>query len=54
MHRFTAHSAAGLPETEANYREVMKTAAQHHFYMPHMTALGAYLGAGVIGTSEAA
>jgi hypothetical protein len=43
MQRFTAHAADSLQEAKENYANIMKTADELGFDMPHTKAVGTYL-----------
>ncbi|MBV6397018.1 MAG: hypothetical protein HFACDABA_02622 [Anaerolineales bacterium] len=43
MQRFTAHAADSLQEARENYNNIMKTADELSFDMPHTKAVGVYL-----------
>ncbi len=43
MQRFTAHAADSLQEARENYKNIMRTADEFSFDMPHTKAVGSYL-----------
>lgn len=48
MQRFTAHAADSLQEARENYNNIMRTAGELSFDMPHTKVVGSYLSPKVI------